>query len=135
MSARITTGEGSRPHERECLPPHNIEAEKSALGAVLLDERHLYTLASDLQLRPDHFYREQHGEVFAAMLQLHEHDRKIDHLTVAETLRAHGKLERVGGAEAIDELAGWVPDRRSRARVRADRARQRADARAPESDL
>jgi replicative DNA helicase len=90
-------------------PPHNLEAEKSVLGAVLLDERHLYALLVEERLRPKHFYREQHGAVFAAMVELHESDRKIDHLTVGETLRQQGRLEEVGGPEAIDELAGWVP--------------------------
>jgi replicative DNA helicase len=91
------------------VPPHNLEAEKSVLGAVLLDERHLHALLVEEQLRPDHFYREQHGAVFGAMLTLYENDRKIDHLTVSETLRQHGKLDEVGGAAAIDELSGWVP--------------------------
>jgi replicative DNA helicase len=91
------------------VPPHNLEAEKSVLGAVLLDERHLYPLLIEEHLRPDHFYREQHGVVFAAMIELHQGDRKIDHLTVAETLRQNGRLDDVGGPEAIDELAGWVP--------------------------
>ena len=76
---------------------------------MLLDERHLHALLVEEQLRPEHFYREQYGAVFAAMLSLYESDRKIDHLTVAETLRQNGKLEEVGGVEAIDELAGWVP--------------------------
>ena len=97
------------------VPPHNLEAEKSVLGAVLLDERHLHALLVEEQLRPEHFYREQHGAVFAAMLELYESDRKIDHLTVAETLRQNGKLEEVGGPEAIDELAGWVPAAGTRA--------------------
>ena len=91
------------------IPPHNLEAEKSVLGAVLLDERHLHGLLVEQHLRPEHFYREQHGAVFAAMIELYENDRKIDHLTVAETLRQRGKLEEVGGPAAIDELAGWVP--------------------------
>src|SRR5205085_3747755 len=91
------------------VPPHSLEAERSVLGAVLLDERHLFPLLVEEHLRPEHFYREQHGAVFAAMLELHENDRKIDQLTVAETLRQHGKLDEVGGPEAIDELAGWVP--------------------------
>jgi replicative DNA helicase len=91
------------------VPPHNLEAEKSVLGAVLLDERHLYALLVEEHLRPEHFYREQHGAVFAAMLELHETDRKIDHLTIAEVLREHGKLDQVGGPGAIEELAGWVP--------------------------
>ncbi|HEY8763183.1 MAG TPA: replicative DNA helicase [Solirubrobacteraceae bacterium] len=91
------------------VPPHNLEAEKSVLGAVLLDERHLFALLVEEHLRPEHFYRDQHGAVFAAMLELHETDRKIDHLTVAETLRQHGKLDDIGGPDAIEELAGWVP--------------------------
>jgi replicative DNA helicase len=91
------------------VPPHNLEAEKSVLGAVLLDERHLHGLLLEQHLRPEHFYREQHAAVFAAMIELYESDRKIDHLTVAETLRQRGKLEEIGGPAAIDELAGWVP--------------------------
>src|SRR6476659_4878577 len=111
------------------VPPHNLEAEKSVLGAVLLDERHLYSLLVEEHLRPDHFYREQHGAVFAAMLELHETDRKIDHLTVAETLRAYGTLEDVGGPEAIEELAGWVPaagHAREYGRIVRDNAQMRA---------
>jgi replicative DNA helicase len=91
------------------VPPHNLEAERSVLGAVLLDERHLHTLIVEEQLRPEHFYREQHGAVFAAMLELYQTDAKIDHLTVSERLRQRGKLDAVGGPGAIDELAGWVP--------------------------
>jgi len=91
------------------VPPHNLEAEKSVLGAVLLDERHLNSLLVEERLRPAHFYREAHGAVFEAMVKLFENDRKIDHLTVAETLRQGGRLEEVGGPAAIDELAGWVP--------------------------
>src|SRR5437588_11947045 len=115
--------------ESIAIPPHNLEAEKSVLGAVLLDERHLYQLLVEEGLRPDHFYREQHGAVFAAMIELHQSDRKIDHLTVAETLRQHGKLEEIGGAEAIDELSGWVPTAghaRDYGRIVRDNARLRA---------
>ncbi|HTX31905.1 MAG TPA: replicative DNA helicase [Solirubrobacteraceae bacterium] len=111
------------------VPPHNLEAEKSVLGAVLLDERHLYGLLIEEHLRPEHFYREQYGEVFAAMIELHSSDRKIDHLTVAETLRQRGKLEEIGGAEAIDELTGWVPaagHAREYGRIVRDNARLRA---------
>src|SRR5947209_490478 len=91
------------------VPPHNPEAEKSVLGAVLLDERHLFSLVVEEHLRPEHFYVERHARVFEAMLALHNSDRKVDHLTVAEALRTKGKLDSAGGAEAIEELAGWVP--------------------------
>ena len=89
------------------VPPHNLEAEKSVLGAVLLDERHLLRLLVEEHLRPEHFYREQHGAVFAAMLELHNTDRKIDHLTVAETLRAAGQARgdrRPGGDRGARRL-------------------------------
>jgi replicative DNA helicase len=111
------------------VPPHNLEAEKSVLGAVLLDERHLYMLLVEEQLRPEHFFRDQHGAVFEAMLELYNNDRKIDHLTVAETLRQRGKLEEIGGAEGIDELAGWVPaagHARDYARIVRENAQMRA---------
>src|ERR1700686_5239652 len=91
------------------IPPHNLEAEKSVLGAGLLDDRPPPGLLVEEHVRPEHFYREQHGLIFGAMLALYENDRKIDHLTVAEMLRQNGHLEEGGGPEAIDELAGWVP--------------------------
>jgi replicative DNA helicase len=99
MTATASTG----------LPPHHIVAEKSVLGAVLLDERHLHALLVDEQLRPDHFYMPEHRAVFEAMLDLYNHDRKIDHLTVAERLQQNGELEQLGGAGVIEELAAWVP--------------------------
>jgi replicative DNA helicase len=115
--------------EQVAVPPHNLEAEKSVLGAVLLDESHMFGLLVDERLRAGDFYREQHGAVFAAMLELYNSDRKIDHLTVAETLRQNGKLEEVGGPEAIDELAGWVPaagHAREYGRIVRDNAQLRA---------
>ena len=111
------------------VPPHNLEAEKSVLGAVLLDERHLHALLVEEHLRPEHFYREQHGLVFEAMLDLYNGDHKIDQLTVAEALRAHGKLAEVGGPETIDELAAWVPaagHAREYGRIVRDNAQMRA---------
>ena len=79
------------------------------LGAVLLDERHLHGLLVDEQLRPEHFYSQQHAAVFAAMLELYQGDHKIDHLTVAEALQQNHQLDDIGGPEAIEELAAWVP--------------------------
>jgi replicative DNA helicase len=94
---------------RVALPPHNLDAERSVLGAVLLDERHLHGLLVEEQLRPDHFYREQHGAIYQAMLELYNGEGRIDHLTVTERLRQNGRLEEIGGEPVVDELAGWVP--------------------------
>ncbi|MDE3131979.1 MAG: replicative DNA helicase, partial [Acidobacteriota bacterium] len=89
--------------------PHNLVAEKSVLGAVLLDEQHLHALLVDEQLRPDHFYLREHAAVFQAMLELYEADQKIDHLTVTEQLRDNNRLEEIGGADVVEELVAWVP--------------------------
>jgi replicative DNA helicase len=125
----MTTTANRRRGQMTTVPPHNLEAEKSVLGAVLLDERHLHALAADEQLRPEHFYREQYGHVFAAMLQLHDSSRRIDHLTVAEALRDGGRLDQVGGPGAIEELTGWVPaagHAREYGRIVRDNALRRA---------
>src|ERR1700749_4548461 len=89
--------------------PHNLVAEKSVLGAVLLDEQHLHALLVDEQLRPEHFYVREHGAVFEAMLELYEADKKIDHLRVAEQLRQNSRLDEIGGADVVEELVAWVP--------------------------
>lgn len=94
---------------RTAGPAHNLDAEKSVLGAVLLDQRHLDSLHTDEHLRPEHFYREQLGFVFGAMLALQSAGRKIDHLTVADALRDRGQLDQVGGQTAVEELVAWVP--------------------------
>jgi replicative DNA helicase len=111
------------------VPPHHLTAEKSVLGAILLDERHLNALVVEEQLRPEHFYREQHGAIYAAMLELYNADRKIDHLTVAETLQRNHKLDEIGGPEAIEELATWVPatgNAREYGRIVREHAQMRA---------
>jgi replicative DNA helicase len=109
--------------------PHNLVAEKSVLGAVLLDEQHLHALLVDEQLRPDHFYLREHGAVFQAMLELYEADKKIDHLTVAEQLRDNNRLDEIGGADVVEELVAWVPSTghaRDYGRIVREQAQMRA---------
>jgi replicative DNA helicase len=90
-------------------PPHNLEAEQSVLGAILLSERSLYALVIEEGLRPEDFYRERHRVTYAAMLALYNTNEPIDPLTVTEHLRQAGDLDAAGGAAAIDELSGSVP--------------------------
>ena len=90
-------------------PPHNLDAEQSVLGAVLLSERAIYGLVVEEGLRPEDFYRPQHGDVFEAMLALFNDGGSIDKLTVTERLRQSGKLDEVGGPAAVHELAAAVP--------------------------
>jgi replicative DNA helicase len=91
------------------LPPHNLEAEQSVLGAILLSERSIYSLAIEEGLRPEDFYRDQHGRVFAAMLDLYNAGDPIDALTVTDRLRQSGTLEEAGGASAVASFAAAAP--------------------------
>jgi replicative DNA helicase len=91
-------------------PPHNIEAEQSVLGAILLSDRTMYALVIEEALRPEDFYRERHSVIYRAMLKLYEQSEPIDLLTVSEQLRRTGQLDDAGGSEAVDVLAGTVPN-------------------------
>ena len=91
------------------LPPQNVEAEQAVLGAVLLSDTALPALIIDENLHAEDFYREAHGLIYKAMLDLHGTGAPVDALTVAEQLKQTGELERVGGQAAIDMLSGPVP--------------------------
>jgi replicative DNA helicase len=90
-------------------PPHSLEAEQSVLGAILLSDRTLYALVIDEGLQPEDFYRERHAAIYESILELYAENEPIDVLTVTEHLRSRGKLDEVGGADAVDALAGAVP--------------------------
>src|SRR5438067_12109657 len=85
------------------LPPQNIEAEQSLLGALLIDKDAIVEIAETL--RPDHFYKtEQHGSIFNAILELFEKREPIDLVTVTERLKQKGLLDRIGGPAYLTEL-------------------------------
>jgi replicative DNA helicase len=98
-----------RVPEGPIAPPQNLEAEQSVLGAVLLSDTALPALIIDERLHPEDFYREAHGTVFAAMLDLHNGGEPVDALTLVEHLKQAGRLEEAGGRAAIDLLASSVP--------------------------
>src|SRR5918992_4674646 len=112
-----TNGHGSSPPEGAArrgfdgpiAPPQNLEAEQSVLGAVLLSDTALPALIIDERLHPDDFYRDSHGRIYQAMLDLHGQGEPVDALTLVEHLKQAGDLESVGGAATIELLAGSVP--------------------------
>src|SRR5271170_896549 len=112
MSAvSVTNGNGttSTPPAGMVAPPHNLEAEQSVLGSILLSDRSLYALVIEEGLRADDFYRERHGTIYEAMLALYNESEPVDVLTVTDRLRQSGKLEDVGGVATVDGLTGVVP--------------------------
>jgi replicative DNA helicase len=109
MSATSTANGAAGSPTGVIAPPHNLEAEQSVLGAILLSDRALYALVIEEGLRPSDFYREHHGTIYEAMLALYNESEPVDVLTVIDRLRQMGKLEAVGGRASVDELTGIVP--------------------------
>jgi replicative DNA helicase len=89
------------------VPPQNIDAEQSVLGAILLDNEAI-NQAIEI-LTAEDFYRESHREIFRAMAALSERNQPVDAITLTDALRSGGVLETVGGAGYIAELAACVP--------------------------
>jgi replicative DNA helicase len=87
--------------------PQNIEAERSVLGAVLMDNHALN--AAIEKLRPDDFFLDQHRRIFIQMIELGEAQQSIDLVTLSEQLRRKGELEAAGGPAYIAQLVDGMP--------------------------
>ena len=89
------------------LPPQNIEAERSALGSLLIDPEGLVRIADELN--PEDFYRRAHQLTFSAIRDLYARDEPADIVTVCEELDRMSVLEDVGGEAFVSSLANDVP--------------------------
>lgn len=88
------------------IPPQAVEFEDVVLGAVMLEREAIHVVSG--WLPADAFYKDEHKEIFTAILNLHKKNNPIDILTVTNELRNIGKLEFVGGAYYISELTNRV---------------------------
>lgn len=89
------------------IPPQNIDAEKSLLGAVLINEDMLADITEILTARD--FYDKRHTTIYEAMIRLFEHHSPVDLLTLTGELKKKKKLEEVGGSAYLAELTNYVP--------------------------
>lgn len=87
--------------------PHNLEAERSILGAVLLDNHSLN--AAIEKLRSEDFFLPQHRQIFQRMIQLAEHQQAIDVVTLMDDLARRGELDSAGGVAYLSQLADGLP--------------------------
>src|ERR1700746_2107243 len=87
--------------------PNNLDAERSVLGAVLLDNNALNAAIENL--RPEDFFLDQHRRVFLQMIALGEAQQAIDLVTLTESLHRVGELESSGGAPYLASLADGMP--------------------------
>src|ERR1035438_3044496 len=102
MSAVSTANGATGAPASVITPPHNLDAEQSVLGAILLSDRSLYALVIEEGLRAEDFYRERHALIYEAMLALYNDSGPVDVLTVTDRLRQSGKLADVVGPATVD---------------------------------
>ncbi len=88
-------------------PPHNLDAEQSVLGAIMLDKDAIIAVA-DL-ITPDDFYKGAHGTIYRAMLDLYENGDPLDVLAVSNRLEEKKELTAVGGSSFLASLVNVVP--------------------------
>jgi replicative DNA helicase len=89
------------------VPPQNLEAEESVLGAMLLSETAIGAVTEILDASD--FYRGSHGTIYRAMLALWAKGEPVDAITLANELEERGELEQIGGSSRVAELAALVP--------------------------
>jgi replicative DNA helicase len=87
--------------------PHNLNAERAVLGAILIGNRKA-PVAFDM-LHADDFLSEQHRKIFSKADQIHKAGRPVDVLLLDDELRAAGELEAAGGTEFLSSLIDGVP--------------------------
>ncbi|WP_094549119.1 replicative DNA helicase [Petroclostridium xylanilyticum] len=89
------------------IPPYSLEAEQSVLGAMLIDREAIATVIEII--KSDDFYREDHKEIFDAMMDLFDRNDPVDLITLTEQLKLRGTLESVGGIEYLTAIATAIP--------------------------
>jgi replicative DNA helicase len=91
----------------EKIPPQNLAAEQSVIGAMMLDKNAVVRVLEFLS--PQSFYRDAHRFIYEAIIELFDRGEPVDLVTVTEALRKTGKLEAAGGSVYITDLLNSVP--------------------------
>ncbi|MGE5280846.1 MAG: replicative DNA helicase [Chloroflexota bacterium] len=91
------------------VPPQNIEAEESVLGAMLVAEPTLTRVIDEVKLNAGDFYLEKHATIFTCIHDLYAASKPVDELSVSEALTQRNQIEEAGGKHYVSELAAKVP--------------------------
>ncbi|MGH3020840.1 MAG: DnaB-like helicase N-terminal domain-containing protein, partial [Gaiellaceae bacterium] len=91
------------------VPPQNLDAEESALGAMMLSTGAIAAVSEVLSADGREFYRESHAKVYRAALALYAKGEPVDAITLVDELDERGELEDAGGKVRVHELAALVP--------------------------
>lgn len=88
-------------------PPHNIEAEKALIGAIMLKPDVMHDIS--VNIYPESFYADKHRQIYQAIITIFTKGDPIDLLSVTTRLKSENQLDRIGGATYINELVDTVP--------------------------
>jgi replicative DNA helicase len=97
----------AQQHASAPVPPQDLDAEESVLGAMMLSPGAIGAVSEILDASD--FYRESHGTIFRAALALYAKGEPVDAITLSDELDERGELEAVGGRDRIRDLAALVP--------------------------
>src|SRR5215210_3999283 len=89
------------------VPPHDLDAERAVVGAMLVSEAAAAQVAE--RLSPEDFYSEVHRIIYATMMRLYSRGEPIDQLTLTNELRSVGELDKVGGRAYVFQIVESVP--------------------------
>ena len=91
------------------MPPQNIEAEESVLGAMLVAEPALTRVIDEVKLNAADFYLDRHRAIFECVHDLYAESKPVDELSVSEALTQRNMIDQAGGKHYVSELAAKVP--------------------------
>jgi replicative DNA helicase len=91
------------------VPPQNIEAEESVLGAMLVAEPTLTRVIDEVKLNAADFYLDRHRKIFDCVHDLYAAAKPVDELSVSEALTQRNQIDEAGGKHYVSELAAKVP--------------------------
>jgi replicative DNA helicase len=94
-------------HEEIKIPPQNLEAERSVLGSMMIDEEAIGQAIEILD--EEWFYENAHRSIYRAITDLYNARRKVDLITISEKLKNDGQLETVGGVTYLSTIINFVP--------------------------
>jgi replicative DNA helicase len=89
------------------IPPHNLDAEQSLLGSILIDKNAMLKIVDGIDI--DDFYKKSHSQIFESMRDLYSKNEPVDVLTLGNKLEEKGQLESMGGRSYLVHLSNAVP--------------------------
>jgi replicative DNA helicase len=108
-SSTVVAGMATALQETAPVPPQNLDAEESVLGAMMLTPGAIAAVSEVIGADGREFYRESHAKIYRSALALYAKGEPVDAITLVDELDERGDLEAVGGKARIHELAALVP--------------------------